>query len=320
MKISKIIFMGTPDFAVPILQKLAKTEYKPVLCITQPDKPQGRNRKVSSPIVKEIALKAGIEVMQPADINSRETINLIRYLQPELIITAAYGGYIGREIRKIPLLGAVNIHPSLLPKYRGATPVNACLWDGEKITGVSIFRLVAKMDAGPILHQTGYSIQENDNYTILLEKLSRQAAEDIIHLIRNYEEGKVEEKFQDDNLASHCKKLEKEDFIIHWSNKAEDIHNQVRALAEKPGASTLIRNKPLKIISTRILAEKSNQVPGTVVEIVKNSGIIVTSGDYCILIENLQPAGKKIMSAYDYHLGARIVIGEIFGNDNGYKQ
>ncbi len=312
--------MGTPDFAVPILRKLVETGYKPILCITQPDKPQGRNRKLSAPVVKEIALELGIEVLQPENINSKDAISLIHHHHPELIITVAYGGYIGREIRNIPLLAAINIHPSLLPKYRGATPINACLWEGEKNTGVSIFRLAAKMDAGPILYQTSYSIQENDNYNILLGKLSRQSSEDVIQLIHNFEENKLVEKPQDNNIVSYCKKLEKEDLIIHWNNKAKDIHNQVRALAEKPGASTVFRNKPLKIISTKILPDKSDEIPGTVIEIIRNIGIIAATGDFCILIETLQPAGKKIMSSHDFHLGARIDIGEIFGEVNGHKQ
>ncbi|MDP8219894.1 MAG: methionyl-tRNA formyltransferase [Candidatus Stygibacter frigidus] len=313
MKINKIIFMGTPQFAVPILDHLTNNGYKPLLCVTQPDKPQGRKRKLTAPVVKQKSIELGIPVIQPENINDNETEEQIKELNPDLIITAAYGGYIGRNLRKLPRFGAINIHPSLLPAWRGASPVNASLWAGDQETGVTIFRLVAKMDAGPVLYQSRYTIKEEDNYTKLLDKLAIAGAEDLIEMIHRFENGTAKETIQDETKATHCRKLNKEDFLINWADQAKGIYNQVRALAEKPGASTTFRKRPLKIISTRITDNKSNKAPGSVVEVIKNSGILVATGDKDLLIEYLQPAGKKIMSAFDFNLGARIEMGERFG-------
>jgi len=309
--------MGTPQFAVPALQQLTEKGYKPLLCVTQPDKPQGRKRRLTAPVIKQRALELSIPVIQPENINDQETLEFIKELNPDLIITAAYGGYIGRTLRKLPKLGAINIHPSLLPLWRGASPVNASLWTGDQETGVTIFRLVAKMDAGPMLYQSIYTIKEEDNYTKLLEKLAIAGAEDLIKLIHQFENGEVKKRIQDESKATICWKLNKEDFHINWAEKARYIYNQVRALAEKPGASTEFRNKQLKIISTRLTGKKSNITPGTIIEVIKSSGILVATGDEDLLIKYLQPAGKKIMYAYDFNLGARIENGERFGETNG---
>lgn len=309
--------MGTPQFAVPALQQLTENGYKPLLCVTQPDKPQGRKKRLAAPVIKQRALELGIQVVQPENVNAQETVEFIRELNPDLIIIAAYGGYIGRALRKLPKLGAINIHPSILPAWRGASPVNASLWAGDQETGVTIFRLVAKMDAGPLLYQSRYKICENDNYTTLLEKLANAGAEDLIKLINQFENEEVKEIFQDESKATICRKLNKEDFKINWAEKAGYIYNQVRALAEKPGASTEFRNKQLKIISTRLTGKKSNITSGTIIEVIKNRGILVATGDEYLLIKDLQPAGKKIMSAFDFNLGARIENGERFGETNG---
>lgn len=312
MRISKIVFMGTPEFAVPILKKLTETGYKPQLVITQPDRPKGRKRKLTAPAVKIYAESQNIEVWQPEKVNDEETLSKLESLQPELIITAAYGEYLGKKVRKLPTISALNIHPSLLPKYRGATPVNAALFSGEEETGVSIFRLVGKMDAGPILSQSFRSIELRDNYTELLEKLSHQGAEDLINLIHDYEKGIVKETKQNIEEATYCHKLMKTDYKINWSDKAEKIYNQVRALSRKPGAETVFRNNKMKLIEIKKTGEKTKGEPGEIQLIKKKQGIVVNAGDEEILILELQPAGKKIMSAYSYHLGARIQKGEFF--------
>lgn len=311
--------MGTPQFAVPALQLLSEKGYQPVLCVTQPDKPQGRKQRLTAPVLKQKAQELGIAVFQPENINSRESLERIRYERPDLIVTAAYGGYIGRELRRLPKKGAVNIHPSLLPAWRGATPVNASLWAGDKITGVTIFRLVAKMDAGPVLSQSSYHILEEDNYSTLLVKLADQGASDLLELISRFENDSVVEIAQDEKLVSICHKLEKDDLQIDWHNQAEQIYNQVRALAEKPGAATSFRNKPVKIIAVRRSGVKTAANPGSVIEVIKNQGILLATGNEQILITKVQPAGKKVMTGYDFNLGARIVNGEKFGAEDENK-
>jgi methionyl-tRNA formyltransferase len=317
MKINKIIFMGTPQFAVPALQLLSDNGYKPVLCVTQPDKVRGRKQRLTAPVLKQKAQELGIAVMQPENINSKESIEQIRCIAPDLIVTAAYGGYIGRELRKIARAGAINIHPSLLPAWRGATPVNASLWAGDQITGVTIFRLVAKMDAGSVLSQSSYTILEDDNYSILLAKLAEQGASDLLKLLKQLDNDIVVEKAQAEEMVSTCHKLIKEDLQINWADKAEHIYNQVRALAEKPGASTKFRHKPIKIISVKLTGQKTEAVAGSVIEVLKNQGIVVAAGDEQILITRLQPAGKRLMTGFDFNLGARIESGEKFGEADG---
>jgi len=310
MKITKIVFMGTPDFAVKPLKFMVEHGYKPSLCITQPDRPKGRKKKLTAPIIKEVALEYGIPVHQPENINDAETIAILTELQPDLIITAAYGGYIGRKIRKLPRLAAVNIHPSLLPQYRGATPVNSAFWNGDKETGVTIFRLAAKMDAGAIISQTRYQIKEQDNYTLLLEKLSYQGAEDLIKLLTKWDQEDVTLIPQDNEKATYCRKLQREDLRIEWSKSANEIYNQVRALADRPGAFTEFRGKNLKVLKVKIVECPEKKPAGMIFEKVKNTGFIVAAGKGAIQVETIQPAGKKIMTASVFDLGARITIGE----------
>lgn len=304
--------MGTPEFAIPALDLLVSKGKKPVLVITQPDKPQGRKRRLQSPPVKVCAQKHGIDVWQPENVNDQEILEQIELLKPDLIVTAAYGGYMGKKIRHIPSIAALNIHPSLLPKYRGASPVNASLFNGDDITGVSIFRLIARMDAGPVLYQSTYKIQDSDNYTSLLSALAIQGAEDLLKVIQQYETGTAKEVGQNEDEASSCSKLEKSDFMINWHSSAQQIRNKIRGLSEKPGAYIIFRANKIKIIRASVLDNKSELIPGTVIEIIKKQGIVISTATNDLLIEEVQPAGKKIMNAFDYNLGARINRGEKF--------
>ena len=181
----KTIFMGTPQFAVPALQQLAKTIHKPCLVITQPDRPKGRNRRLQAPPVKILAQELGLPVFQPEDVNLPENLNKIAALQPELIITVAYGGYLKRKIRNLPVYKAINLHPSLLPLYRGAAPINYALFNGDKKTGISIFQLTSRMDAGPLLWQREIEIKEQDNYTTLSQRLAEEGAKDLVQTLEN---------------------------------------------------------------------------------------------------------------------------------------
>ncbi|MCF7918347.1 MAG: methionyl-tRNA formyltransferase [Candidatus Cloacimonetes bacterium] len=312
MKIIRTVFMGTPEFAVEPLRKLVESGFKPELCITQPDRPSGRKKRLTSPALKVAAESYRIEIWQPENINEEPTIALLRDIKPDLIITAAYGGYIGRIIRKIPLLAAINIHPSLLPRYRGATPINSALWNGDRKTGVSIFRLTARMDAGPILSQSEYNITEDDNYTKLLDKLSQQGAEDLIRLLQKWEISNIKGTLQDERKAIFCRKLQKDDLRINWEGSAGEIYNQVRALAEKPGAVTEFRGSLIKIIKCRIITAQKGFASGIIIDKLKKEGIIVSTGDGTLLVEKVQPAGKSIMNAYEFDLGARIRTGERF--------
>ncbi|MBT3168372.1 MAG: methionyl-tRNA formyltransferase [Candidatus Cloacimonetes bacterium] len=314
MEIKNVIFMGTPQFGVPTLELLSKTKYKPVLCITQPDRPKGRKQKLSSPEIKITAEKLEIPIIQPENVNDIETIKLLKKIEPDIIITVAYGGYLKKEIRKLSKFGCINLHPSLLPKYRGSAPINYTLLNGDKVGGNTIFRIVAKMDAGPILSQNKTVIGINENYTELYEKLSKAGAKSIIKLLENLELNKILEKKQDENKVSFSNKINNSDLIINWVNPAVKINNQIRAFAEKPATFTYFREKKLKIIEAEVLEEKSEKKIGLIIKVIKNRGIVVSTADFNLLIKRLQPAGKSIMSAFAFSLGAKFQKNECFQN------
>ncbi len=313
MKIEKTVFLGTPDFAVPCLLALAETRFKPQLCITQPDRPQGRNRKTQPTPVKIAAQKLGIPIIQPEDVNSLETITKILEIAPDIIITAAYGGYLNKYLRLLPNFGCINLHPSILPKYRGSAPINYALFNGDTITGNTIFKIVAKMDAGPIISQNKIKITENDCYTSLYKKLSESGAKDIIQVLKDIERNGLITNKQDHTKATFSQKLIKKDFLINWNDTAENIRNRVRGLAEIPGITASFRTKRIKIIEVEILDSVSKEVPGTILNVSK-MGIVVTTAENNILLKKMQPAGKNIMTSHAFSLGARIETGEKFEN------
>lgn len=313
MKIENVVFMGTPEFAVPTLKALSESRFKPKLCITQPDRPKGRKRKLQPSLVKLTAQKYGIPVVQPDDVNSLELINELYEITADIIVTAAYGGYLGKHIRMLPTFGCINLHPSLLPKYRGAAPINYALFNNEKFTGNTIFKIVAKMDAGPIISQSKIEISESDCYTSLYKKLSTEGAEDMLKVLPEIEKNGLVTKSQDHAEATFSHKISKDDVILNWNNSAQDIRNRVRGLSESPGITASFRGKIIKIIEVKMLDSNSDDSPGTILEVSKK-GVIVASKDKNILLTKLQPAGKKIMTSHAFSLGARIKVKEQFEN------
>ncbi|MCD4650534.1 MAG: methionyl-tRNA formyltransferase [Candidatus Cloacimonetes bacterium] len=308
--INSVVFMGTPQFAVPLLQVLSNSKYCPELVVTQPDRPKGRNRKLHSPQVKIAALELGIPVIQPEDVNNPVAIEQIASVSPDIIVTTAYGGYIRRKLRRLTPLGCLNLHPSLLPKYRGAAPVNATLFNGETETGNTIFRMVASMDAGKILFQSKTPIKPDECYTELLTRLAESGAEEMVALLATLEQGNVIPYPQDHELATFSRKLEREDFFIDWQKPAEEVINHIRGLAISPGAVAFFRGKPLKIIRAEIIETTSNHIPAHITLIDKSVCVSTASTDIRLL--EVQPAGKKIMSAEAFNRGARIIKGEQF--------
>ena len=306
--------MGTPDFGVPCFRLMVESGYKPILCITQPDRPKGRNKKLQPPAIKLEAEKFGIAVAQPEDVNNEEFLQKLEQLVPDIIVTVAYGGYLKKRIRKIAKFGCINLHPSLLPKYRGSAPMNFSLFNGDKKTGISIFKIVAKMDAGPIIYQREVEIGAAENYSSLYKRLSILGAEDMINVLQMYENNQVDLIPQDHTQATFSNKIFKPDMCLDWDNCAENIQNRVRGLGEYPGITASFREKRIKIIELDITDETSPKASGTIIEVIKNIGILVATKDKNIIIKKLQPAGKKIMTAHAFNLGARILEGEKFEN------
>jgi len=314
MAIERIIFMGTPEFAVPSFKLLCETCYKPILCITQPDKEKGRNRKLLPPVIKTEAINAGIPVLQPEDINSSEILDKLIEYNPDLIVTVAYGLLLKRKIRKLPKYGCINLHPSLLPLYRGSTPINSALFNNDEITGNTVFKINARMDAGAIITQSEMKISENDNFTTLSFKLSQNGANELLKSIKLLESNKSILHEQDDKMATYSEKLSKQNTFINWNRPALEIKSKVRGLAEVPGVVASFREKRIKIIEVEVLEEESSKEPGSIVDIIKNQGIIVATADKLLLIKKLQPEGKQIMNSYIFNIGARIALKERFGN------
>ncbi len=310
--IKRTVFVGTPDFAVPTLELLAKSPYKPLLVITQPDKPQGRKLRLISPPVKEVAQKLGIETLQPEKIREEEIFRRLQDIEPDIVVTVAYGGFLPRRILQLPRLGCINLHPSLLPQYRGATPINHALFNGDPETGITITRMTVKMDSGPILQQVKVPVKDEDNYSSLSAKLADLGGKQVLQVLQKLEDGQIREVIQDDNEATYCYKLEKADLIIDWHDKAINIHNRVRGLAFEPGAVATFRDNQIKILETIVLEEKSDLAPGKVSSIIKNEGIVVNSQDKKIILTKVQPAGKRIMTGFEFNMGARIERGESF--------
>ena len=269
---------------------------------------------MSPPEIKTAALELEIPLIQPEDVNSAELIDRLKEIDPDVIITVAYGGYLKKTIRKIPALGCLNLHPSLLPKYRGASPINYTLFNNDRFTGNTIFKIAAKMDAGPILFQSKIEIKDSECFTDIYKKLSESGAKDIIATLELLEKDKIIPLKQDEQSVTFSEKINKHDLLLDWSNSAGSIRNKVRGLAEKPGATATFRGNRIKIIETDVLDSESDKASGTIIDIIKNSGIIVSTGSSNILLKKVQPAGKKIMNSYAFHLGARIKPNEKFEN------
>jgi len=234
-KLKKIIFMGTPEFAVPFLNSLNNSNNKPILVITQPDRQKGRKRKIQPPPVKIAAEKLGIKVEQPEDVNDKDFIDLITDLSPDIVITVAFGGYLKRAFRKIPKYGCLNIHPSLLPKYRGSSPMNFPILNGDQETGITIFKIVAKMDAGPILSQEKIILDNKINFSELEEILIEKGVSLLINTLKKYEKNEIELIPQDNSKATFTTKIEKKDTFLDWNNSAKNILNFVRAFSNYLG-------------------------------------------------------------------------------------
>lgn len=309
MQNRRLIFCGASEFALPALKALPAADY-PLMVISIPPKAMGRKLKVQDNVVAQAAKELKLPLYCPENINSDESIREIQAFKPDLIITASFGAFFGKRLRDLCL--CINLHPSLLPLLRGATPIQTALLQGFDLTGVSIFEMVKKMDAGPVLMQRELPIPEVDNYSSLHLKLSELAAFMLLDFLRDPAAHPAIE--QDDSLATYCTKIEPSDLEIDWSRDAEAIHNQVRAFSSEPGARSYRQGKMLKILSTSVSDEAINGEPGTLHSTVKNTGFIINCGSGTLLITEVQAQGKKQMPAHSYVLGARLEPHELFGS------
>lgn len=315
-KFRKILFMGTSEFAVPSLERLVEQKFILVAVVTQPDRPRGRGQRVIPSPVKVKAQEQGILVLQPEKIKLPDVQQTLFQLAPDLIIVVAYGQILPETILKIPPYGCINVHASLLPKYRGAAPINWAIIHGEKETGVTTMLMDKGMDTGPILLQERVSIELEDTAGSLHNKLAKLGADLLIRTLERLESGTLHPQPQDHTLATYAPLLKKEDELLNWTNSAEQIHNKVRGLNPWPGAYTLFRGKILKIWKTIPIKnhfDKIDSSPGTVLEIRRGEGPLIKTGEKCIILSELQPENRRIMTGDEFCRGYRIARGDVLG-------
>lgn len=308
----RIIFMGTPDFAVPILKTIHESEYEVLAVVTQPDRPKGRGMKATESSVKLWALKAGLNVIQPLKAKDPEFIGMIKQLSPDLIITAAYGQIIPQALLDIPQLGCINVHASLLPEYRGASPIQHAILDGKTETGITIFYMNEGLDTGDIILQLPTVIMPEENAQNLHDKLSLLGAQAISQALAMFELGKPKAYPQDNQKASYCRKIDPSMGKIDWSKESTAVKNHVRAMNPWPGAYSTLNDKYIKISSVKETDFDGFYEPGLIVAGDEKNGIVVACGKGCLRILKLQKSGGKVMNDTDFLRGYPILPGRSF--------
>jgi len=305
----RVLFWGTPDFAAPALRALIGEGFDVVGVVTQPDKPQGRSRTtLLPPPVKQVAVVEQIQVLQPERPRGDDFLEQIRALEPDLSVVVAYGHILTREVIRLPPMGTLNIHASLLPALRGAAPIQAAIRDGHTETGVTIMRMVQQLDAGPIVHQQTVPILPDQTYGELQLELSERGAQALIEALALLEAGAVTERAQDDSAATYAPKITREMARIDWTLSAREISCAIRAYDPKPGAWTTLRGGEVRLFGAREIPGRDGPA-GEVLEI-GSAGMVVGAGEDSVLIVVAQPAGKKRMSPRELQAGRQVGVGD----------
>lgn len=299
-----IVFMGTPDFAVPVLQQLLNDNYNVIAVVTQPDRPKGRKKELTPPPVKVEAVKHGIPVYQPEKIRLEEEYSKIINLQPDLIVTAAFGQILPKALLEAPKYGCVNVHASLLPKLRGGAPIHYSIIQGEEKTGVTIMYMVEKLDAGDILTQVEVDILEKDHVGTLHDKLSVAGSQLLSETLPKLFAGELTPIKQDESKVTFAYNIKREEEKIDWSKTGEEIYNHIRGMHPWPVAYTLIDGQVMKIWWGEKVSLDQESTPGTIIQIENDGFIVKTGNNMAIKVIELQPSGKKRMSAEQYLNGA----------------
>ncbi|HLP91770.1 MAG TPA: methionyl-tRNA formyltransferase [Nostocaceae cyanobacterium] len=333
----KVVFFGTPQFAVPTLEKLLHhPEFAVLGVVTQPDKRRERGNKLTPSPVKTVALNHHLPVWQPEKIRKdATTLTQLQTLEADVFVVVAYGQILSKKILRMPKLGCINVHGSILPQYRGAAPIQWCLYKGEKETGITTMLMDAGMDTGDMLLKATTPISLLDNAYTVAERLSTIGADLLIETLLKWEHQEIKPIPQDDPLATYASLIQKEDYNLDWSKTAIELHNQIRGFY--PNCTTTFRNQALKIISTapidaaylpqlptqlQELVHKMSDLssisgkPGEVVSIAKGIGAIVQTGSGLLLLTEVQLAGKRPQSGWDFVNGTRLTVGEMLETGN----
>jgi len=310
----RLIFMGTPAFAVPSLTRLLQAGHEVALVVTQPDRPAGRGKALRTPAVKQAAEAAGLSAIQPVKIRDADVISRLRRVRPEVLVVVAFGQLLPRTILDIPTKGCLNVHASLLPKYRGAAPIPWALIRGETVTGVTIMEIVEEMDAGPILLQRKIPIAAEDTAGTLEDRLAPLGAEALIETLRAVEHGEVTRIPQNEAEATYAPRLPPDIGRLEWSRSAGDLWNLVRGLAPQPGAYTFYGGRLVRVLGAQPLRGDHSTRVGTIVGVRKGMGVEVATGQGTLLLTQLQPEGRRVMTAEEFCRGYRAEVGSGFAS------
>lgn len=310
----KIIFFGSDIFAVPSLEALVANQFEVAAVVTQPDKKQGRHLGVGFPAVKSSALKLELKILQPEEIHEANFIKTLKDYQPDLLVVAAYGKILSKAVLEVPKIMPINLHGSLLPKYRGAAPINWTIINGEQETGITLIRMNESMDAGDMITQASLRISDKDTAITLRERLAVLGAETLIQILKKIQQGgKITFTAQDEKAVSFAPKLKRSDGLIDWQKDCLTINNRIRGLQPWPGSFTHYKGKVIKILEAEIVENEVSHVsPGEVVDI-SRTGIVAATGKGLLKIKELQLESAKRMSAWQFVSGHRIELGQRFG-------
>ncbi len=310
----RIVFLGTPAFAVPTLEALHHTGHEILAVFAQPDRPAGRGRSIAFSPVKQKAVELDLPVCQPATLKDTATVEHLSNLEPEVLVVVAYGLKLPNDILNIPKYGAVNLHPSLLPKYRGAAPINHTLLNGEQTTGVTSILMNNRMDAGDIILQEEAPITDQENAGELEARLAKLGADLIVRSLEAMKGGRSAFAKQDESLVTFAPKLSPKDGHIDWKRKSLEIQNQVRGLTPKPGAYAIFKEKRLEVLETAPNIEyrisNTELRPGQVAATDKNVGLVIKTGNGALSLVKVKPQGKNVMSGDEFIRGYKPAAGD----------
>mgnify|MGYP001566619244 CR=1 FL=1 len=315
--------MGTPDFAVPSLRALIEGSDEVVAVITQPDRPKGRHGVLTPSPVKVLAIQHGIPVYQPVKVKDRGFLSTLGELSPDIIVVVAYGQILSNDILDLPPRKCINIHASLLPKYRGSSPINWALINGETVSGVTSMIITEGLDSGPILLKREVIIEDEDDAQALHDKLSKAGGELLLETMEGIRKGSLTPVSQDESEATYFPMLKKTDGEITWSQAAIQIKNRIRGLTLWPGtythmqmqgAGVMLKIYKAEIVPSPLTGEGEGEIPGTIIN-VDDNGIFVVAGKDCLLIKELQMEGKRRMTAGEFIRGHKIEKGMVLGRN-----
>jgi methionyl-tRNA formyltransferase len=309
----KILFWGTPAFAVPSLLALSDEGHDIVGVVTQPDRPAGRGRRLRSSAVKETALEESIPVLEPESPRGEDFLEQITALGADLSVVVAYGQILQRAVLVVPPMGSINLHASLLPALRGAAPINWAIVRGDEVTGVTVMRMAERMDSGPILLQTEEPILEGETVAELTTRLSEIGAEALVEALALLAAGAIEERGQEESAATYAPKVDRATARIDWAASCVEVAGLIRGMDAVPGAWSELDGNPVKLFRPQPATDNELAgLPGTILEVSRDGGLMVSTGQGAVWITEVQPAGKSRMRAGDWVLGRAVTVGQRF--------